>query len=143
MGQLALDLTAVPDTQSPADGLTIIEFRKTLENGFRNMVGPNLARSAQDAALTLRIEQAELGRGNIGNLGGYVTIRYRAAWLGPNNQKIATLAGMAEPRNPTETGPRHMEDVVEVMYQQIVAGLEKVQGVKTRQSENQAPATAE
>ena len=53
-------------------------------------------------------------------------------WYGPGGVKIASLAGVAQPRNPTETGPRHLEDVVEVMYEETVHGLEKAQGVKSR-----------
>lgn len=133
MGALALELGEIPDTQTPADaGLTITAFRTTLTNGFRNMAGANYAAQSKDAKLVLHIEQAELGRGNLGTLGAFLTIRYRATWADGAGNKVAAMAGVAQPRNPAETGPRHIEDVVEVMYEEMVNGLEKVQGVKTR-----------
>ncbi|HEX2672254.1 MAG TPA: hypothetical protein VHM25_15345 [Polyangiaceae bacterium] len=133
MGALSLELGQIPDTQTPGDaGLTITNFRTSLANGFRNMAGANYSAQAKEAKLVLHIEQAELGRGNIGSLGAFLTIRYRALWSDSAGNKVAAMAGVAQPRNPTETGPRHIEDVIEVMYEEMVAGLEKVQGVKTR-----------
>jgi hypothetical protein len=131
-GKLALDASAVPDTQQPHSAVTVKEFQRTLQAGFRNMVGSNFTPDARQAALRLRLEQAELGTSNLGSLGAFFIIRYRATWYGPDGAKIASLAGVAQPRNPTETGPRHLEDVVEVMYEETVHGLEKAQGVKTR-----------
>lgn len=96
------------------------------------MVGSSFAADLKDAGLSLSIEHADLSRANLGGLGGYVIIRYRGSWHGADGSEIAQFAGVAEPRNPTESGPRHLEDVVEVMYEQMVAALEKVQGVKTR-----------
>jgi len=133
MGSLALELGQIPDTQKPGDGnLTITNFQTTLTTGFRNMAGANYAAQAKEAKLVLHIEQAELGRGNLGTLGAFLTIRYKAIWSDGAGNQIAAMAGVAQPRNPAETGPRHIEDVVEVMYEEMVAGLEKVQGVKTR-----------
>jgi hypothetical protein len=133
MGRLALDLGSVPDTQSPADGATVEEFRKTLATGFRNMAGSNFTADAKQASLVLKFDQAELSHGNLGNLGKFMIIRYKAGWYGGDGNKIVAFAGVAEPRNPTETSERHLEDVVEVMYEQCVQALEKVQGVKTRE----------
>ncbi len=132
MGKMALDLGAVPDNQTPGEGLNVTEYRKTLSAGFHNMVGGNFTDDAKDAKLVLHIEQSELSRGNIGELGGFIIIRYRARWTDGDGGKIAALAGVAQPRNPTEPGPRHLEDVVEVMYEGMVEGLEKAQGVKVR-----------
>jgi hypothetical protein len=55
-----------------------------------------------------------------------------AIWCKGNGNKVAFFAGVAAPRNPTEPGPRHLEDVVEVIYEEMVQGLEKAQGVETR-----------
>lgn len=133
MGTLALDLGTVPDKQVPADGAQVEEFRKTLETGFRNMVGAKFTPDSKSANMVLKLEQAELSHGNLGSLGKFMIIRYKAGWYGGDGSKIALFAGVAEPRNPTETSERHLEDVVEVMYEQCVQALEKVQGVKTRE----------
>jgi hypothetical protein len=116
----------------PGEGLTITDFRQSLTAGFKNMVGASFTEQPKDAKLVLSIELAELSRANIGSIGGYIIIRYKATWYKGNGNKVASLAGVAEPRNPTESGPRHLEDVVEVMYEEMVQGLEKAQGVKTR-----------
>ena len=39
---------------------------------------------------------------------------------------------MAQPRDPFETRPRHLEDVVEVMYEQLIEGLENRDAPKDR-----------
>jgi len=85
------------------------------------------------ASLLLRIDQADIETSNLGQLGRFLIIRYKGAWYDQEKNRIASFAGIAQPRNPTETGPRHLEDVVEVMYEQMVAGLEKARGVKTRE----------
>lgn len=131
-GQLALELGNVPD-ETTINALTITEFRQTLKNGFQNLAGKKLTEDPKAAALVLHIEQADLDKGAIGNRGGYIIIRYRATWSSGDGEELATFAGVAEPRNPTEPGARHLEDVVEVMYEQMVGALEKVQGVKTRE----------
>ena len=131
-GKVAVDLGKVPDEQVPGVGLTITDFRQSLMAGFRNMVGASFTEQPKDAKLLLSIELAELSRANIGSIGGYIIIRYKGTWYRGNGNKVASLAGVAEPRNPTEPGPRHLEDVVEVMYEEMVQGLEKAQGVKTR-----------
>jgi hypothetical protein len=62
---------------------------------------------------------------NLGDMGRFLTIRYRAHWADPNGQVLAEVAGTAQPRNPTDTGARHLEDVVEVMYEKVIDGLDK------------------
>lgn len=131
-GKIAIDLGTVPNEQVPGAGLTVSDFRQSLMAGFKNMVGASFTEQPKDAKLVLSIELAELSRANIGSIGGYIIIRYKGTWYKGNGNKVASLAGVAEPRNPTEPGPRHLEDVVEVMYEEMVQGLEKAQGVKTR-----------
>jgi hypothetical protein len=120
-GPFGLDVGKdVADTQELGN-VTVTEFRRSLRNGFRSAVG---SRFTDKGGVRLSIEYAELQMENLGGIGRFLAIRYRARWLGPDNSVIAELAGVAQPRNPLETGPRHLEDVVEVMYESLVKGLE-------------------
>lgn len=58
-------------------------------------------------------------------MGRFVTLRYRAKWISPEGELIAEVAGAAQPRNPTETGERHLEDVIEVMYERMIDGFDQ------------------
>jgi hypothetical protein len=137
VGRASLDISTIDDTQKPQqDGgglnmwsVSIKQFRTTLEAGFRNAVGSHFADSPEGTT-RLVFDSAELRFSNIGDIGRFMTIRYKAHWIDPRGNIIAELAGVAQPRNPTETGKRHLEDVVEVLYEQAIEGLDKV----TRQS---------
>ena len=75
---------------------------------------------------------------NLGVYGRFLNVRYRARWLTKDGETVAQVAGIAKPRNPLETGPRHIEDVVEVMYEMMVEGLNKA-GPVPAQVERSAP----
>jgi hypothetical protein len=121
-GPFALDVGKEVADKQELDNVTVTDFRQTLRNGFRSAVG---SRFTEKGGVRLSIEYAELQMENLGGIGRFLAIRYRARWLGPDNGVIAELAGVAQPRNPLETGPRHLEDVVEVMYESLVQGLER------------------
>jgi hypothetical protein len=133
-GKLAVDVSQVRDEQSPEDSrLHLTHFRESLTNGFKSLAEDQYTADAKSADLVLKLTEANVEQARIGNIGGYIAIRYRGAWQAGDGTKLASLAGVAEPRNPTETnGQRHLEDVVEVLLEQCVRGLEKVRGVKTR-----------
>ena len=133
-GSMVVDVSTTKDEQV-LDRITILEFHKTLENGFKNAVGDSLAPEQSKATLKLKIEQADLTLANMGRLGRALNIRYRATWYDRGGTKLTSVAGIATPRNPMETSARHLEDVVEVMYEQIVEGLERARGIKTRQQD--------
>jgi hypothetical protein len=130
---LAVDTAKVVDVQEPKgtspngtiylSHVHINEFRTTLENGFRNAVGAHYASGT--APVKLVFDSADLEFSNLGGLGRFLTIRYRAHWETGRGDLIAEVAGTAQPRNPTETGVRHLEDVVEVMYEKLIDGLDK------------------
>jgi hypothetical protein len=137
-GPFGLDVAKdVADTQELGN-VTVTEFRRTLRNGFRSAVG---SRFTDKGGVRLSIEYAELQIENLGGIGRFLAIRYRARWLAPDNTVIAELAGVAQPRNPLETGPRHLEDVVEVMYESLVKGLESEPAAPKRDAaaEEQGP----
>jgi hypothetical protein len=133
VGRASLDLSAVDDTQRPdQDGgapnmwkVSVTQFRNTLESGFRNAMGSHYSVEGEGTT-RLVFDTAELRFSNLGDLGRFLTIRYKAHWLDARGNVVAELAGVAQPRNPTETGKRHLEDVVEVLYEQAIEGLEKV-----------------
>jgi len=130
---VGIDVGKVADVQQPkgesSNGViylshvTIRDFRQTLRNGFRNAVGEHFAQDA--APLRLVLDTADLEFSNLGNLGRFLTIRYRAHWLDRDGRTVAEVAGTAQPRNPTETGPRHLEDVVEVLYEKLIDGFDR------------------
>ena len=130
---VGVDLAKISDLQQPKGvspkgtvyltSVTIKEFRQTLRNGFRNAVGEHYAEAS--APLELVLDKTDLEFSNLGDLGRFLTIRYRAHWVDADGNTIAEVAGTAQPRNPTETGPRHLEDVVEVMYEKLIDGLDK------------------
>jgi hypothetical protein len=139
-GPFGLDVAKeIPDTQELGN-VTITEFRRSLRNGFRSAVG---SRFTEKGGVRLSIDSAELQMENLGAVGRFLAIRYRARWLAPDNTVIAELAGVAQPRNPLETGPRHLEDVVEVMYESLVQGLdaEPSPPKRTGAAEKQGPAS--
>ena len=123
-GTLTVDVNAVSDDHE-VGRVTIHEFRKSLANGFRNAVGDNLAAPSDRSAVRLVITSVDLELANLGGLGQFITMRYRAKWMGSNGQTLAQVAGVARPRNPTETGPRHLEDAIEVMFENMIEGLDK------------------
>jgi len=130
---VAIDVAKIADVQRPKGvsqqgtiyltNVTITDFRRTLQNGFRNAVGGHYAE--QGAPLKLVLDAADLEFSNLGNLGRFLTIRYRARWVDRDGRAVAEVAGTAQPRNPTETGPRHLEDVVEVLYEKLIDGFDK------------------
>lgn len=120
----ALEIGAeVPDVQK-LRGIDVVDFHQTLKNGFKNAAGSRFS-EAKDGNYRLVIDLATIEIANLGDIGRFLTIRYRGRWLGPDGAQLAEFAGVAQPRNPTETGPRHLEDVVEVLYEQSVDGLAK------------------
>jgi hypothetical protein len=118
----ALDVQRVK-SDFDVERVHIKEFRTTLTNAFRNAVGSKYAEAKGSDAVVLSFESVEIELSNLGDIGKFLTLRFRGKWLTPDNEVIAEFAGVAQPRNPTETGPRHLEDVVEVMYEKAVGGL--------------------
>jgi hypothetical protein len=131
---VSIDTSKVTDEQEPKGQATpgtlnmwtvkIKDFRTTLDNGFRNAVGSHFA-TGTSGHTQLVIDMADLEFSNLGGLGRFMTIRYRAHWNDAKGQLLAEVAGTAQPTNPTETGQRHLEDVVEVMYEKMIDGLDK------------------
>jgi hypothetical protein len=123
-GTLSLDVASVSDDYE-VGRVSIHQFRKSLTTAFRNAVGDNLAASGDKGSVRLVISSVELELANLGQLGQFVTMRYRAKWTSPDGKVLAQVAGVARPRNPTETGPRHLEDAIEVMFENVIEGLDK------------------
>lgn len=119
----SVDVSRVRD-HVELDRVTIEEFQTTLRRGFANAVGSRLATPQAEGSVVLVLDSVEPELSNMGALGRFVTLRFRARWLAPDGHVVAELAGVAMPRNPTETGSRHLEDVVEVMIEKTVAGLD-------------------
>jgi hypothetical protein len=122
--RFSVDVSKVPDTMQ-FEQVTLQKFRTTLSRGFANAVGSKLSQPAAHDSVVLVIDSVEPEMSNLGNLGRFVTMRFRGRWMSADNRLIAEFAGVAQPRNPTETGKRHIEDVVEVMYEKIISGLDE------------------
>lgn len=131
---MAIDVGAIADDYD-VGRVHIHEFRKSVATGFKNAVGDKA--TTDPHALKLVVSQVSMELSNLGSLGQFVTIRYRARWLDERGHTVAQVAGVAQPRNPTETGPRHLEDAVEVMVESMIDGLDKA----TRRDRTAAPAT--
>jgi hypothetical protein len=139
-GPYAIDLRQVRDIQE-MDRVTVENFRQSVQTGFRNAVGTRLA-NEKAQAFRLVVESADLELSNLGNLGRFITIRFRARWFLPDGTELAGVAGVAQPRNPTETGNRHLEDVIEVMLEKMIDALDesmKRQAPGTRQGASPVP----
>jgi hypothetical protein len=121
--RFSLDANQVPDTIE-LDRVTLQRFRTTLSRGFANAVGSKLSRPEAHDSVVLVLDKVEPEMSNLGNIGRFVSMRFRGRWMTPDNRLIAEFAGVAQPRNPTESGKRHIEDVVEVMYERIIGGLD-------------------
>ncbi len=113
---------AVPNDQV-LDTIAIRQFHATLRNGFHNAAGDRYVASPEAGSCRLMIDKATLRTENLGNVGKFLSITYRARWLDDHGATIVELVGMAQPRERTETRPRHLEDVVEVMYEQLIDAL--------------------
>ena len=122
--RFSLDVTKVPDTIE-LDRVTLQKFRTTMSRGFANAVGSKLSQVEAHDSVVLVIDMVEPEMSNLGNIGRFVTMRFRGRWMTADNKLIAEFAGVAQPRNPTESGKRHIEDVVEVMYEKIIGGLDQ------------------
>jgi hypothetical protein len=118
----SVDVSRVP-TEVELDRVTIAALRTTLHRGFANAVGSRLSTPEAHDSMVLVFDSVEPEMSNLGTIGRFVTIRFRGRWMTPDDQVLAEFAGTAQPRNPTETGERHLEDVVEVMYEKIIGGL--------------------
>jgi len=118
----SVDVSRVRD-HVELERVTINRFRATLQNGFANAVGSKLSTPQSHDSVVLVLDSVEPELSNLGDIGRFVTVRFRGRWMTPDDQVIAEFAGVAHPRNPTETGKRHLEDVVEVMYEKIINGL--------------------
>ena len=112
--RFSLDANQVPDTIE-LDRVTLQKFRTTLSRGFANAVGSKLSTVEAHDSVVLVLDKVEPEMSNLGNIGRFVSMRFRGRWMTPDNKLIAEFAGVAQPRNPTESGKRHIEDVVEVM----------------------------
>lgn len=121
--RFSLDANRVPDTIE-LDRVTLQQFRTTLSRGFANAVGSKLSKPEAHDSVVLVLDKVEPEMSNLGNIGRFVSMRFRGRWMTPDNRLIAEFAGVAQPRNPTESGKRHIEDVVEVMYERIIGGLD-------------------
>jgi hypothetical protein len=122
--RFSLDANQVPDTIE-LDRVTLQRFRTTLSRGFANAVGSKLSKVEAHDSVVLVLDKVEPEMSNLGNIGRFVSMRFRGRWMTPDNKLIAEFAGVAQPRNPTESGKRHIEDVVEVMYERIIGGLDQ------------------
>ena len=120
----SIDASHVPD-HFEVERVSIDEFRTTLRNGFKNAVGSRYTSPQNHDSVVLVFDNVEAELNNLGNIGRFISLRFRGRWLTPDNQLIAEFAGVAQPRNPTETGDRHLEDAVEVMFEKVISGLEQ------------------
>lgn len=120
-----VNVSAVPD-EFEVENITVKEFRKTLARGFQNAVGSKYAKDNQPASIRLVFDKIEMRLSNLGRLGKFANIQFRAKWVTGDGKVLAEVAGNASPRNPMEPGDRHLEDVVEVMYEKLIEGLDRV-----------------
>jgi len=132
--KFSLDANQVPDTIE-LDRVTLQKFRTTLSRGFANAVGSKLSKPEAHDSVVLVLDKVEPEMSNLGNIGRFVSMRFRGRWMTPDNRLIAEFAGVAQPRNPTESGKRHIEDVVEVMYERIIGGLDEALRREPRDNE--------
>ena len=119
----SLEVSSAVANDQPLDTIAIRQFHTTLRNGFQNVAGDRYVAAHTAGACRLVIDSARLGTADLGKVGKYLTLKYRARWIDENDVVVAELVGLAQPRDPTETRPRHLEDLVEVMYEQLVDGL--------------------
>lgn len=134
----SVDVSRVPD-HFEVERVTIDEFRTTLSRGFQNAVGSRFSSPKNHDSVVLVFDNIEAELNNLGSIGRFLSLRFRGRWLTPDNQLIAEFAGVAQPRNPTETGDRHVEDAVEVMYEKVISGLDESVRPAPRQSPTMTP----
>ena len=121
-GAISCDVIAVTDTQHPNGRVTVENFRQSLRTGFQNAAREYFVPPGTAGASTLVIDQADLEVQHVGTI-GVVTVRVRARWVNSAGQTISEHAGIAAPRNPLSTGQRHIEDTLEVMFEELFLGL--------------------
>jgi hypothetical protein len=125
LGKFALDASAIPDDYEPGRLVHIHQFRQTLANALHAAVGERFSATADPAAVRLVFTDMSMEFSNISDIGVFLLIRFHAKWLAADGHLIAEVGGTAKPVNVTETGERHVEDAVEVMFGQLVDGLDK------------------
>ncbi|HZS42372.1 MAG TPA: hypothetical protein VFF06_36330 [Polyangia bacterium] len=116
---VTVDVGAISDDAIGSDVAALVrEWRRTLENGFRNAAGARFVPRETANAARLVFAQADLE----GNNGRFRSLRYRASWFAPDGRLLAEAAGEAMPRD-RERRAYSNEDVIEVMYEQLFARL--------------------
>jgi hypothetical protein len=121
-GTYSLDVSKVPDLIEPGRNVEITEVRKSIQTGFENAVGDAYRR---DGGMRLVFDSfdASIDSGMVGVL----RITYKVRWVAEDGKVVARAAGTALPKNPLQTGDDHWRDVLEVMFEQIVAAFDKAQ----------------
>lgn len=119
--KVSQDLTAVHDNYE-LELVKLTKFKTTLDTAFKNAVGSHYTTTSGDG-VRLVIENLEPHMSDLGNIGRFMIIRFRGKWVGANGAVLAEFTGVAHPRNPTEPGKRHVEDVVEVLYEKMIDAL--------------------
>jgi hypothetical protein len=150
VGAVSIDVLQIRDVQTPQvpqwnrpagsntylvgkANLVVKGLQATLRSGFRNAVGSHYREPATGTA-KLVLDQADIQLVDIPSMdasqppdGRFVTIAYKGRWLDSQGNVVSEMSGVAEPRFRGEQGPRHIEDVVEVMYENVFKGLASLQ----------------
>jgi hypothetical protein len=159
VGPVSIEVLQIHDVQTPQvphwnrpagsstylvgeTNLVVKDFQATLRSGFRNAVGRHYREPATGTA-KLVLDQADIQLVDIPSMdasqppdGRFVTIAYKGRWLDSQGNVVSEVSGVAEPRFQGEKGPRHLEDVVEVMYENVLKGLASLRGVPVRADAN-------
>jgi len=120
-----LDASAIPDDYEPGRMVHIHQFHETLANALHSAVSERFTAAPDPTATKLVFTEMDMSFSNIADIGVFLLLRFHAKWVGPDGKTIAEVGGTAKPVNVTETGERHVEDAVEVMFGQLVEGLDR------------------
>jgi hypothetical protein len=146
VGPVSIDLSKIPDAETPPDpdngrhvwgntivvnsaALVIKDLHATLEAGFRNAVASHYSASPEGTT-RLVLDSADIQLVDMPSVDGlqppvgrFLTCAYRGRWLDPQGKLLSEVSGVAQPRFKGEQGPRHLEDVVEVMLENALKPL--------------------
>jgi hypothetical protein len=120
-GPFALQIGGTVRDVQEFSGVRVTDFHGTLARGFYNALGAKATTDPATRPTVLVIDECALEREQVGYVGVLIA-RVRGRWLAADGVEVGQFAGRAVPRNGLNSdGRRQLEDLVEVMYEQIIA----------------------
>ncbi len=127
-GTFALQIAPAVQDEQQFENIKMMDVRATLARGFYNALGQGAVSDDSGQATVLVIDECAFFLEHVGYV-NVLSARVRGRWLAPDGTQVGTFAGRPVPRNGlASSGQRQLEDLVEVMYEQLLHDYAESQG---------------